>query len=79
MRQTYLNSTDVESAKSLWIEAFKSYELTTERILVVDAIGRITAEPVVACMSSPHYAASAMDGYAVSSHSTVGADRKSVV
>ncbi|KAF0198033.1 MAG: molybdopterin molybdotransferase [Bacillota bacterium] len=73
MRQTYLRSTDVESAKSRWLDAFKNYELATERIAVVDSVGRVTAEPVVACMSSPHYAASAMDGYAVRSHVTVGA------
>ena len=73
MRQTYLNSTTVESAKSLWMEAFQGYELETETVLVVDSVGRVTAEPTVACMSSPHYAASAMDGYAVRSQVTIGA------
>ena len=73
MRQTYLHSTDVETAKSRWIEAFKGYELGTQRIAVVDSLGRTTAVPVMACLSSPHYAASAMDGYAVQSQFTMGA------
>ncbi|MDP3486503.1 MAG: molybdopterin biosynthesis protein [Bacillota bacterium] len=73
MRQTYLHSTDVESAKSRWMEAFKGYELDTQNVPAADSVGRVTAEPVMACMSSPHYAASAMDGYAVRSQFTLGA------
>jgi len=37
------------------------------------AIGRVTAEPIWAKVSSPHYHASAMDGFAVRALSTVGA------
>jgi putative molybdopterin biosynthesis protein len=50
------------------------------RVLGVDvipldenALGRVTAEPVWARVSSPHYHASAMDGFAVRALSTVGA------
>ena len=39
-----------------------------------DAIDRILAEPVWAKISSPHYDASAMDGFAVRSNDTEGAD-----
>ena len=37
------------------------------------ALGRVFAEPIWATLSSPHYHASAMDGYAVRSESTVTA------
>ena len=37
------------------------------------ALGRVTAEPVWAKISSPHYHASAMDGFAVQAHETDGA------
>lgn len=37
------------------------------------ALGRVLAEPVWAKISSPHYHASAMDGFAVRSHETDGA------
>jgi len=38
-----------------------------------NALGRVTAEPIWAKISSPHYHASAMDGFAVRALSTVGA------
>src|SRR5215217_7611068 len=38
-----------------------------------NALGRVTAEPVWAKLSSPHYHASAMDGFAVRAASTDGA------
>ncbi len=38
-----------------------------------NATGRVLAEPVWAKLSSPHYHASAMDGFAVRSHETAGA------
>ncbi|MFA4911249.1 MAG: molybdopterin biosynthesis protein, partial [Desulfobacteria bacterium] len=44
-----------------------------EQVSAEDAVGRITAEPVFACISSPHYHAAAMDGVAVKASSTFGA------
>lgn len=44
-----------------------------ELITVEEALGRITAAPVYAVISSPHYHASAMDGLAVRSSDTYGA------
>ena len=38
-----------------------------------NALGRVTAEPIWAKVSSPHYHASAMDGFAVRAISTHGA------
>jgi putative molybdopterin biosynthesis protein len=48
--------------------------LRTEDIpLDENALGRVLAEPVWAKISSPHYHASAMDGFAVQSEDTIGA------
>jgi len=48
--------------------------LGTENIpLDENALGRVTAEPIWAKVSSPHYHASAMDGFAVRAISTNGA------
>jgi len=48
--------------------------LGTEDILLDEnALGRVTAEPIWAEISSPHYHASAMDGFAVRAVSTNGA------
>lgn len=44
-----------------------------ERVPVADALGRVTAAPIWARLSSPHYHASAMDGYAVRAADTKGA------
>ena len=45
-----------------------------ERIPVDRAVGRVTAAPVLARISSPHYHSSAMDGIAVNAASTFGAN-----
>ena len=44
-----------------------------------NALGRITIEPIWAEVSSPHYHASAMDGFAVRAVETVGAQPSSPV
>jgi putative molybdopterin biosynthesis protein len=44
-----------------------------ERVSVINALGRVTAAPIWARLSSPHYHASAMDGYAVRTADTAGA------
>jgi putative molybdopterin biosynthesis protein len=44
-----------------------------EHVVVVEALGRVTAAPIWARTSSPHYHASAMDGYAVRAADTEGA------
>jgi putative molybdopterin biosynthesis protein len=45
----------------------------SETIPVEDAVGRVTAAPVYARISSPHYHAAAMDGVAVRAADTFGA------
>jgi putative molybdopterin biosynthesis protein len=44
-----------------------------------NALGRVTSEPVWAKVSSPHYHASAMDGFAVQAEDTAGAQPSSPV
>ncbi|HOV78955.1 MAG TPA: molybdopterin biosynthesis protein [Bacillota bacterium] len=48
-----------------------------ETVPVEEALGRVTAVPVYARISSPHYHASAMDGLAVKSADTYGASETS--
>lgn len=47
--------------------------LEGEEIALEHALGRVTAEPIWARLSSPHYHAAAMDGYAVRAADTAGA------
>ena len=39
---------------------------------IIDALGRVIAEPVFASRSVPHYVSAAMDGFAVRAHDTTG-------
>jgi len=53
--------------------------LGSEIVPLEEALGRITAEPIWASLSSPHYHAAAMDGYAVRAADTFAAsDRRPV-
>ena len=47
--------------------------LPGETIALADALGRVTAEPLRAELSSPHYHCAAMDGYAVAAADTLDA------
>jgi molybdopterin molybdotransferase/putative molybdopterin biosynthesis protein len=47
--------------------------LEAETVPITEALGRVTAEPIWAAISSPHYHASAMDGIAVRAAETEGA------
>ena len=74
----YLHDIPLDDAKKRLEEALKSAgrwdQLGAENIpLDENAIGRVLAEPVWAKISSPHYHASAMDGFAVRSADTDGA------
>ncbi len=54
-------------------EARRWQPLPGETIPLREALGRVTAEPVMAKLSSPHYHAAAMDGYAVLAEQTINA------
>lgn len=72
-RKVYLSNTSLPKAQEIFLNAALKKEPGAEVIPVFDAAGRVTAEPVFARISSPHYHAAAMDGVAVKSSDTFGA------
>ncbi|MBM3180735.1 MAG: molybdopterin biosynthesis protein [Chloroflexi bacterium] len=80
----YLHDIPLSQAQARLREALQDTDLW--RVLGVEsipldenALGRITAEPIWAMVSSPHYHASAMDGFAVKAEDTSGAQPSSPV
>ena len=77
----YLHDIGLEEAVRAWREALEAAHalgtLTSESLPIVQCLGRVTASPVWARISSPHYHASAMDGYAVRAEDTAGATETS--
>jgi putative molybdopterin biosynthesis protein len=74
----YLHDIPLSQAQAHLREALQEAELwrvlgTEDILLDENALGRVTAEPIWAEISSPHYHASAMDGFAVRAVSTNGA------
>src|SRR6266581_3730573 len=72
-RIRYLKKTPLAEARELFLATVDPRELAVEEIAVDDGLDRITAEPVFAKISSPHYHASAMDGICVRAEETFGA------
>jgi putative molybdopterin biosynthesis protein len=77
MRYIYLDDIPLDEARARLENALRHAgrweALPGEAVPLADALGRITAEPVWARLSSPHYHAAAMDGYAVRAAATRGA------
>ncbi|MBU7008633.1 molybdopterin biosynthesis protein [Phosphitispora fastidiosa] len=73
-RNVYLDNTPLEEAVGKYSERLSELDalkpLPGELIAVDEAQGRVTAEPVFAQVSSPHYHACAMDGMAVKAENT---------
>lgn len=75
-RRIYIDNMPYEKALNLLVNRLEEsdwFNKDVEYLPVRDSLGRITAEPVFAARSSPHYVASAMDGVAVKASSTYGA------
>jgi len=78
-RKVYLEDIALDEAWRRFNEALAAADLmgprhdACEYVPVADALGRVTAAPIWARISSPHYHASAMDGYAVRAADTAGA------
>lgn len=76
-RKFYLEDIPLDEALQRFREALEAAglwrPLRHETIPLAEANGRTTAEPVWARLSSPHFHASAMDGYAVRAADTAGA------
>jgi putative molybdopterin biosynthesis protein len=71
-RKRYLQNIPVDEARQRFLH--REWSLCEEEIIAVtEAVGRVTAGPVFARISSPHYHAAAMDGVAVRAADTAGA------
>ncbi len=72
----YIENTPLDGAVKRWADHIGLYTMAPLGGEVIDAassLGRITAQPVFARVSSPFYHSSAMDGYAVKFADTFGA------
>jgi len=73
----YLNNEPWQEALNNYFQKLKKRNIlipgSAQLIPVGQALGRVTAEPVFAKVSSPHYPAAAMDGVAVKAESTYNA------
>lgn len=82
-RKIYLESTPLYKALSLWNERLHGEgidkPLSAEPVKVTDSLGRITAEALIAKISSPFYHSAAMDGYAVRFAETFGSSESNPV
>ncbi len=75
-RHIYLNMKPVDEAREIFLTRFDlDTYLPPEEIPTAAALGRVTAAPVFARLSSPHYHSAAMDGYAVIAEATFGASQ----
>ena len=76
-REIYLEDIPLEDALARFWGALERAgalaPLAGESVPVEEALGRVTAEPVFARTSVPHYHAAAMDGIAVRAEDTLGA------
>ena len=76
-RKFYLEDIPLDDAWAAFRAALDEADLwrplPAETVPLSEANGRVTAAPVWARLSSPHYHAAAMDGYAVRAGDTVGA------
>lgn len=71
----YLTNVPLEQAKKDYLELLRcnGFAGQAETVPVQEAYGRITAGAVYARINAPHYAASAMDGIALSARESFGA------
>ena len=82
-RRYYLSDIPLEDALQSYFDALQNAgalsRSESEIVPLNAARGRVTAEPVWAKVSSPHYDSAAMDGIAVHSSATVGATETSPI
>lgn len=78
-RNVYLSNTSLEEAREMLLSDLFIKKRDTEVIETISSVGRITAEPIYSVISAPHYNCSAMDGIAVDSELTAGADERNPI
>jgi putative molybdopterin biosynthesis protein len=79
-RQVYLEDIGIDDARQRYDAALAGAAfglIGAETVPLTEALGRVTAAPVWARISSPHYYAAAMDGAAVQARHTTGATETS--
>ena len=71
----YLSNEPLDKALEGFLKALeeRGFAPRTDMVPVGEALGRITAEPLYAAISAPHYHACAMDGIALAANVTFGA------
>ncbi|PID76517.1 MAG: molybdopterin molybdenumtransferase MoeA [Deltaproteobacteria bacterium] len=67
--------TSVDDARGVLLENLKGIKCTAEKVALADALGRITASPVISPEALPVWPRSTMDGFAVKSADTFGASQ----
>ncbi len=81
MKKIYIDNTPLNDAVEKWtdslIENGVYKPLEGETVNVIESLGRLTAEAIMAKVSSPFYHSSAMDGYAVRFSDTFGSSESS--
>lgn len=82
-RKVYLEDIPLDEARARWWGALEAaglcQPLEGERVPLEAALGRVTAEPIWAKLSNPHYHGAAMDGAAVRAEDTAGASEATPV
>lgn len=80
-RDVYISNTPLEQAKKQYWERIRRLSIfrAKEIIQTQEGLGRLSAAPVFAEQSNPHYNAAAMDGIAVRAKDTFGASEKRLV
>ncbi|MCK4241623.1 MAG: molybdopterin biosynthesis protein, partial [Candidatus Atribacteria bacterium] len=82
-RNIYLSKLTLKEAQEKFYKTLLKYKITQplkgELVSTEDSLRRITAEPIFAKISSPHYQAAAMDGVVVRARDTYGASESSPV
>lgn len=78
-----MNKLTLKEAQEIFYKTLLKYKLAQpskeELVSTEDSLGRITAEPIFARISSPHYQAAAMDGVVVKARDTYGASESSPI
>ncbi len=81
--QPMVSDVPLDEALERWLSDLEFHRakatLESQSTEVEQSLGRVTAEPVVARLSSPNYYAAATDGLALASHETLGASPESPV
>ena len=73
-RNIYLDMKQPEDALKIFLDRLNRKNFPgPETVFVSEALGRVTAQPVFARLSSPHFHTAAMDGFAIRAEASFGA------